>query len=477
MKNQLVTKLTLVIYMTALGFILPGCGGTVSGNIYLDKNGNGTQDLGEEGAGYVELVISKNGEQIAKGFTDKTGTFSIKSKGSGRYCIKVDTTIFEKNLNLSSKALVLGAKAQSLDLQGQTPKTVSTAADTDQESSDDNDAPATSEKTPASTTSDVVGWSESGYCQEVKGKGLTLSIPITMDYQAALADLPPVPQKKYYAGQTFDIGLPLPNGCTLNSIYLPEALSLAKGLQLGIVFDSSANRIDFVEEVASRGQAIKAQQNAAVSISTGGFEMIKVKLMVGDMGMEEDYETTITPKATCNNVEIPLREIPITLSNKLNLTVSLQLVPAEAGGVSSTKPGDTVQIMAAIENNGPGTVVSGDLLITLKTSTSLDEVTPIAQFHVAARAEGDGGSKMDCNNLGTKVKCPITAFFPGSKRETTSISLPLPVKESIKANTKYLISAEFKPREPALADPEATFTTEPIEFVLEAPEDEEDPIE
>lgn len=127
-----VKKLLLLALLTTL---FTACSARLTGSVYYDSNNNGIRDEDEIGAGYVKLIIMKDDEVLAEGYTYPDGTFAKRIKDKGIYCVRVDqASLDEISADIGVKASIVKAVAMS-----DTDKENILDADTKASATDDDD--------------------------------------------------------------------------------------------------------------------------------------------------------------------------------------------------------------------------------------------------------------------------------------------------------------------------------------------------
>ncbi|MFH1830826.1 MAG: hypothetical protein ABH871_08655 [Pseudomonadota bacterium] len=392
--------------LIGLCFLISACTDTVSGQVFIDENGNGLYDMKEMGVPYAKILLTRDNDKIAERYTDANGFFDIPIKRkAGRVCVSTDLSFAEANLNYIQESLSKGIPAAAMTVA---PLKIKAATATTEEEAEDEEEEATevTVETPESTTS-VQGWVGDQYCEDVKFKGFTALIPVNMDYEAAISAMPERLEVKCYAGAECELVIPYPDGCQLETIYLPQGLSLAKDDQAGISYNDSLNSISFDASAGITGASAQKAATARPAISVGNYRLVILNLKVEsdvDIGTTE-YK--ITPAAKCADQTLSLQTIQMDIEREFDLAVYQDLKT-----MGKIKTQNNVTFAASVENRGRSTVSYGDLTITI-IPESADSTLDLQTL-----PEG-------CKNYVTKVICRIEEIAPKSTETRTITFKPI----------------------------------------------------
>lgn len=91
MKLLLLKRVLLGAFLIAISLASFACMPKMTGNVYLDKNGNMKLDEGENAIANAKYSVTVDDEKIEEGITDYDGVYELKVTKKGRYCVKVDT--------------------------------------------------------------------------------------------------------------------------------------------------------------------------------------------------------------------------------------------------------------------------------------------------------------------------------------------------------------------------------------------------
>lgn len=423
--------LTIPVLLAAC-LVLSACSGNVSGQVYIDQNGDGVFDSNEVGVPYAKITVTRDDDKIAEHYTDEDGFFEIPIKRKpGQVCITTDLSFAETNLdyiryNISEGASAMkisppkGMKATTtgdddedddgiLDSADNCPSTANASQlDTDSdgvgdacETDDDDDVTSTE---TSDTSPSQQGWIGTKYCEDVKGKGFEVDIPVAMDYETSIEALPERLTVTCNAGSECNVIIPYPDGCQLSTIYLPEGLEPVSG-QEGISFDSSLGGVSFTENAGIEGS--KAMSTTRPTLSVSDYRLVTLTLLASDTIDIGVSDTEIKPTADCSGQTIDLPKIPIELAREFSVDIYQHMdTPGEL------MSGQTAKLIVGVENKGSGSASFGDLTITPPEGSVL--ITPLPAL---------------CLNNVTKVICRIQKVA-GNGIEARTIHFKLPILDA-----------------------------------------------
>ncbi|MFA5812147.1 MAG: hypothetical protein WC956_07460 [bacterium] len=336
--------------VAAFAILLSACTGTVSGQVFIDKNGNGAIDSDEVGVPYAKLVVIRGGNVVAEKLTDGTGNFAVHLKQrTGQVCMRTDLSLAQNHLNFIQSSMGKAARVKALTAEsggtGTGTEPDGTTADTTQ----------TSKPAPAE------GWVGDQYCIIFKGNRV-VNFPVKVDYDEALSQMPLTRlEVKCFVGRACVIKIPYPDGCQLESLYLPQELVPDPPVQAGLSFNTSLNSVGFGSQ-GEGASAQKAETAAAPSLSVSGFKVAVIELRVKDDATAG--ELSINPTADCGD----LQKIPVTIVRDINVIVS-QDTPTTTG----LSPKQIVPVTVRVENIGKSPVVDGMLVFTAPEGAALTQ--------------------------------------------------------------------------------------------------------
>ena len=379
MKNQLLRIarfLPLWGILFSIGFIVSGCSSSVTGRVFFDQNNNGEYDTTEPGVPFVKMMITVDGEKNAEGNTDVYGRFKTTlKKRSGKICFKIDNqslTDVEESVgaNLSiSKAAVLGTPTASADEDEEIEEKEETESDT---SDAEEDKPATTKPTTTAPAAPPIpaAWTTDGYCETLKKGSGTYSknIPIPVEAEGGISDLPDKVKQTCYAGEDCEISLPFTSGCTFKKPDPPA----------GLTYTASTSAT-----VSKSMKALETDSDAP-SVSVSQFEVQVLKFKVNNDIELGTTEVTIQAKEDCAGTIVNLQPAPIELVREVKVDVRLALKDGEVPGA-----GKETTFIATVKNKGKSMLKEGYLVVELPDGISFD------------RADHD------CDNLGEKARCKI----------------------------------------------------------------------
>jgi hypothetical protein len=377
--------------LAAAYLMLAGCGGSVTGQVFIDKNGDGIRDSNEMGVPYAQVSVTRDNKKIAEHYTDTEGYFDIQIKRQpGTVCVSTDLAFAESNLDYiryyQDKGLPAAAmkvsppKAQAADDDdddydydddgvADEEDNCPSHANADQADADndgegdacDSDQIGEDEVTAETRDTDSTsGWVGAKYCRDVKSSGFEVEIPVSMDYHSAISTLPERLTVKCYAGAECEVTIPYPQGCKLHTIYLPEGLIPLSTSDEGISYNASMNSLSFDENVGEDGsKTFKAQETSRPTLATSDYMIVSLTLKTADKIDIGTANVSIKPSADCDGQTIELPKIPIEISRQFELALYQHL-----GTTGTLYSGSNVQLTAGVENKGIGGVYHGDLTIT-----------------------------------------------------------------------------------------------------------------
>jgi len=386
--------------LAAAYLMLAGCGGSVTGQVFIDTNGDGIRDSNETGVPYAQVSVTRDNKKIAEHYTDTEGYFDIPIKRrTGTVCVSTDLAFAQSNLDYIRYSQDQGLPAAAMKVsppKGQKLKAETLDDDGEEEDDDyDNDGvlddvdncPSDANANQADSDEDGIGnvcdydddeevgetvtaespddtstagWVGAKYCRDVKSAGFEVEIPVSMDYDAAISSLPERLTVKCYAGAKCEVTIPYPQGCTLHTIYLPEGLTPVGTGSEGISYNASMNSLSFEGSVGESGnKTFKAQESSRPTLATSDYMIVTLTLKTADKIAIGTTSVSLKPSADCDGQTIELPKIPIEISREFNLTVYQHL-----GTTGTLYSGNNVQLTVGVENQGEGSIYHGDLTIT-----------------------------------------------------------------------------------------------------------------
>jgi hypothetical protein len=425
-----------VLLLIAFVLALPACGGSISGQVFLDADGDGIHDSGEIGIPNAQLSVTRDGKEVARHYSDTSGYFDIPiRRRAGQVCITTDLSFSEANIAFIRQSMDISTEPQTMKVSP--PKAMKTAkaatatddqdhdgvydsadncpsiANANQQDTDDDgvgdsceesedDAPNVTAETPDSTAT-TQGWSGAKYCHETKIKGFEVDIPVVMSHEAAIANLPERSAVKCYAGNACELHLFFPDGCKLNTIYLPEGLAPDSAAQSGMSFDASVNSVDVDRNAGVEGGGTsKAVTESRPTLSVSTYRMVTLSLKAAEDIDIGTTDVSLKLSAECPGQSLELPDIPIQLIRDFQVQSYWHV--ETLGELMSEQQ---IVLIAGIENQGMSTISFGDVTVIPPEGS---EISNIPQ---------------DCFNNVTRVICRISNI-PGGTIATKSISLKLP---------------------------------------------------
>ncbi|MBI4126415.1 MAG: hypothetical protein HY465_02870 [Deltaproteobacteria bacterium] len=420
MKIQKAPFLIILLTATILG---TACSGTMSGEIYVDRNHNNLRDAGESSAGRVPVTITRDGKLLISGYAS-SGKFSVATKGKGIYCANVQTVLLGQ-----SQAPVSGTGTRSLSKthEGDTSDGGAVEEVGDDEVAGESDEQGGGHSTGGSSSG---GQSVGANCCELKWSGsCNIAIAIPQDYTADLDEIPAPPPIHLAAGEHHTLHIAYPCDCELKPLYLPQVL---EAVNSGERFDPNLNRVEFV---ASR--PVNAR---AVSV-VGASDICSANVEVAARAdiPREDFEYTICPKALCpDGAEQELACMEINVSGEVDLSV-------EQRPGSSPSAGDLLRV---------------DVVVTNENKVAIDD----CQLHVTfpENVEVQSTASSDCSIGSEAVDCECD-FASGEEEKTFTIRYRLPDDDEITEQTIFIFNASVEAEDLSggTAEDEYAFTLSP----------------
>ena len=412
-----------VLVIAAASFLITSCGGSITGQVFIDSNGDGAYDSEEMGIPYAKVSVTRDGEKIAEHYTDTDGNFDIAVKPRpGEICVSVDLSFAESNLDYilySANQESTGAAMAVSPPKASKVKATTTGDDGDTDDTDDDadDSDSGSTVDTSEPTTSAPGWVGLKYCGEKLKEAF---IPVKMDYEGAIGELPTRLAVKCYAGSTCDITIPYPKGCQLHTIYLPEGLTPADTGD-GVSYSASMNSVSFGENVGELGSTAFKASTTGHALAVSDYYIMTLKLDVADDIPVGQTDTKLEPSAKCDDQVLELQPIPIELLREFNIRLYWQM---SSPPYESEKP---VQMVGGIWNDGKSTISFGDLYIVAPEGSVLTSVPAgctINDNYTTCRIEkiqGNGGG--DTRSISLKLPKLDASILSGESK-----SYPIDVK-------------------------------------------------
>lgn len=424
MSKEMLSRVTplRIVLVFALLFTVFGCSGSVSGQVFIDSNGDGIRDADETGVPYAKVSLARDNKAIAEHYTDAEGYFDIPVRRKpGQICVSTDLSFAEANLDYLLYSQNDASPAAAMKVSPPKAMKATTTGDEEEEIVDEeeeeDDSGATVDTTD--TTTSAEGWVGAKYCRDVKSRGFEVEIPVAMDYEAAIADLPDRLTVKCYAGSECEFTIPYPDRCTLHTIYLPEGLAPVEEAQTGISYNPSMNSLSFEENVGEEGsKAFKAISTTRPTLAVSSYRIVTLDLLVDDDIDVGSTATQLKPSAKCGDQTLELQEIPVELIRAFDVDIYQEIKPL---GVAFTA-GMLISHIAHVENKGDGSVLYGDLTMTPPDGSVIVDV-PDGCFNnvksVICRISEVKGKSTEERTI--KITLPAMASYPsGDTEEFTS---------------------------------------------------------
>lgn len=280
-------------------------------------------------------------------------------------------------------------------------------------------------------------WTQGGYCFTNSNYVTQVDIPVRIDYSGADATASVPPPRTCRAGSSCEITIPIPRGCELNSLILPEGLSMGSAPVRTTSAFSGTNMSSTTGDDRTFSDTQSNSGRSSAPIVTPVLESQTITLEVSEDIAAGTTTSTLTPTADCGAEDITLSAITLNLAREVRAVVSLNLV-------NNPEAGRDIDVDATIENTGDGAISSGELTIEIPDGTSIVSVG------------------RECNNLGNRMLCQVRSLAAtGQMTATLGIRLPSSPAEG----ATFIISAIFSSDEF-----EDDITAAPIEFALSSAE-------
>lgn len=401
--------------------LLGACSTSMTGHVYLDANSNKEVDAGEKGVLGVHYTVTQDGKKIDEGYTDATGAYAVKVKGSGEYCIKLDKISLQGQDPKFKPRLAESALIDELVPTPPPPKdpysekSLAVAKDLPgAETSPPSDSYAKpAPAAPAGPAEGTVSLSALSGCVQMGFSSQGLDVPIMPDYSATIQSIAVPATKSLGPGDVFDYKVIWPVSCRLISSAIPD-IFVSTG-DVGIVMEASP-MLDFSEPV------IPDSVSQSKDLMKDGLASKVVKLRVRSNVSGDKARHMLQPKVLCpDSTTYPLPGQEITIVSKAMVSVTQNLVGSHGLGDS---PLDEV----TIENNTDQPLVATKLTVNFSnvvSGVSCDDPT--------------------CKNLGDDIIC--TFDLQPNEHKVVKIKFTLPKNVIVTSNSnkeEYTVGASLK---------------------------------
>src|SRR3989338_66646 len=430
-------KNLLAVFLLSL---LTACSGQIKGSVFLDANDNGTKDDNEKTLTNVTVKVTQEDNRtnvktlIAKAKTDAQGQFAVSSKGPGYYCVEVEEPGLSESLSnqLASGSLPPNSvpspmnpnigvaeppAAKSLtakEVASTTPPSNTAATttccnnvvETGEECDDGNKASGDNcssdckkEKTPPPPPPPPKAPKKSSgvVCEDISSSNFTLHVPVALDYQADIANMPPRLKQTHKPGDPFSIDIAVPAGCVLKSLFVPDSLEVSASEDPNINVDPSIGRVNFAQ--AMEASSVKLQLKVKENIPLGT-SIVK-----------------ISPEALCpdgKTFELNPFEIELKAHPQLQVLQSITCPPAGQ---------NTLDWEIKIQNRGSRTYEQVTLLAIHPSSATINTKDPA------------------CSTLGEeKMSCPVESLSADS--DSTPLKFKMNLPSSVTEKTTFVFRAQ-----------------------------------
>lgn len=380
--------------MNRLPFLLfcllsASCAGKIEGVVFLDANANGVADPGEQTLTNVAVKVSRANEVVAHTKTDAKGHFSVKGRDAGYYCIEVEEPALQQSImrqisagdipetsipsvhsNIGLGPPISRVKKQIVGapLATPTPPAPATPA-TPTPPAAAPQQPTQEERETADPSPQTERHSSGVVCQDFDEASFRVDVGVMLDYKADVARMPPPLKKTYKSGDPFELGIPVPFGCVLKPLFVPDGLEIVTSQGRSkmdpaiAAVDPAIGRVDFDESVLTTSAVLDLR--------------VRDNLPLGV------HSVTIQPEAVCPDGQtVVLNAIPIDLKSLPEVVVWQKIAGKGIAGEMTTWE-------VFVENRG-----DRDLRVTVLAQPPLDFVSLVP-------VEG-----MKCHVAGDKIECP-----------------------------------------------------------------------
>ncbi|MFH1653274.1 MAG: hypothetical protein ABIE74_04370 [Pseudomonadota bacterium] len=394
-------KSSIKIIFILFSLILLSACSSLSGKIYYDTNGDGEQDTNEPVAAYLPIKIIFNGGEIASGVTDSDGTFMVKARGAGTYCVQFDLKAAKSDFEkvLVSKGLPVPEVTISKDVAAAVTPAGSTTSAQDSSKTEEEKKKGTDY-----TTMYAKGeWSKDSYCKSFKGSSLDLeTVGLKVGYEYDESSDYRKETKELRVGDTYTLEVKLPKVCEIKPLQLPDNFELT-AVQPDNVTLSESGALRWLDRTEDKKAPTKATGTSvatspAFSISSDETRTAVLKVYRARKGKTQ---VVLKPRAKCPDKEFDLATITFDIvgEHRIKLVQDMLDLP---------KPGGEMRFTVTAINQGGLGLKNTDMIITLDRDLIAKDW---------ARDKG-------CRLLGQNIQCSLTLPDESKVEKVFTITLP-----------------------------------------------------
>lgn len=482
MINKMVNK---IIFGLCLMALTSSCSNDVTGEIFLDKNGNNKQDDGEPYIANLAFTATLNQKDLDLDElqTGSDGSFTFEADGTGTYCVEISSSDLgqvnsdgsepsvvqlrrEGLVSTSSNVLGLAAAAglpvlsAEADCSNNIDDDADGVSDCDDSDCDGNNSCLTETETSCSNdvdddgdgdidcddsdcndnslcdedddSSETKATVESGKaCDESTGFGVELKVPVAMDYATGIESLDDPATYTVSRGDEITLEIVYPDSCTFDLIFIPTSI-VPDNIPTG-AYDETTGQLN-LNTVAAAATVATSNPLSVEQDPLSNFEM---DFLVDQDGSLESTTIRLTPSVTCPDdsvVNLQTQTINIDSADDFDITQSV---------AGSTTLGSTLTVTTTITNN-------------TSVSYTTEEVTLEL---VAPTLTSNQSYDSSCSDLGETAQC---SFEIGAD-ETVVLVTRFDMPDAISNDTTFEMSATLLLES---AGSSATFEGDVISFSI-----------
>ena len=384
--------------------LLGACSRYIEGGVFLDKNGNNIQDMGEPNVSGIQYSVTGDGSTVHGGVTDADGKFLIRiesNKQDVNYCVSVDSAagLVFPDLPPAGKSLEVSADEEEADDKNGVDDGEDGEDEEEQEATPDPDAcPKDSDNKPecgdsrcddepACITHTVKSLQA---CDKTKLSewNMQLDVPVAVDYSSRIAKIEKTNQTAK-VGDTVGLEIVFPKSCTFKPFILPKSLQVS----LGSAYDPITREVFLSKAVAERPSQLFYNDTPRFGHDELITYLLPVQVIGGASG---DEELQLQPKLVCPDGKEVLSNLQVLLiqssSSSGSSDEAYQLSSEITGGCPEL--GESGVLISSIEHvGGPGMVESAYAL-TISGGSNHVTLEDLPEF---------------CHQVGPTVECDIEA--------------------------------------------------------------------
>ena len=411
-----------ILLILILGTVLASaCTGTLSGNVFLDKDGDNQQDDDESQVANVTYTVSLDDAELSSEKTDLEGSYYVILETPGTYCIDISDEALMISSSASTSPAVIQAKAdtaESATLSIEDSETETTSEEADTTTDSDDTADDTTTETPASEdtedTQDTGVVSSGHVCDTPQGITLEMDVPIAVDYTSAIKALETPPQRTVSPGDLFTVDVQFPQSCTFKLLYLPSSLTPNLPSSASAAYDAVTGQFNFNTAIAAAGTL---PTSTPLAINSDPLKTYSLALTVdSDIASLESQNVSIAPSVVCPNAAtVALKSHSIEINSDGAFEV-------EQSMTSDTDPvsyGSKITITTVVRNETEVNYDAEHLDLTI-TTTNVTAMTALNTTQCSSK-----GQAVACSFAlagGSAVTLTNTYFLPETLENTTTFT-------------------------------------------------------